>query len=380
MILYSGFRVRPQRSLGLALFLFALIPSIFGDYHWFSHNALFFALAALPVGLLAYKRFGVWVSLGVAFFVAQAAYMAVSPAKPYLEMGSMADIVLGKTNAQANLVGFAVIAFCVAASDKTRRVLLRSFAWLGILNSALMIVRFCFFPLWSVQFNRFEHVAYGVLNASSVDATFLAMLTPVILRFLPTPWAILPLVAVFLSQSNCGIFVCMAGTVVFYSKSPFKIAVGGAFVFVASYFWLGETFLNDSGRFNLWRLALSWWSENTLSYAFGMGAGSFYHLGALIMKQAGMNTQYVFIWVHNEWVQILFEQGVVGLGVALLILDHAYQNSKGSRFKLSLIVCVVLSMGAQMPLRYLLTAVYLGLVVCEVSRIGRIRRSDHCLL
>lgn len=90
-------------------------------------------------------------------------------------------------------------------------------------------------------------------------------------------------------------------------------------------FWM-----QDNGRFWLWKIALNWWYDQSIgTIIFGTGLSTLRIFLPLIQMGAGTDiTQGPwFFWLHNDWLQILFEQGVVGLISALIFLNYVLCNS-----------------------------------------------------
>jgi hypothetical protein len=72
--------------------------------------------------------------------------------------------------------------------------------------------------------------------------------------------------------------------------------------------------------FNLWRTQ-GWWEIST-----GLGPGSSPIWLRLIADQA--KDKEVYFWVHNEFLQLLIETGVIGLGLALTALIKLFSVAK----------------------------------------------------
>lgn len=67
--------------------------------------------------------------------------------------------------------------------------------------------------------------------------------------------------------------------------------------------------LSDSERFLNWKLYIAYWWEN--SKLLGFGPGSFGPIGPYLQVINGEKNQ-ALLWAHNEYIQVLFEFGIIG--------------------------------------------------------------------
>lgn len=105
------------------------------------------------------------------------------------------------------------------------------------------------------------------------------------------------------------------------------LPVVGVFVGIAAISLQGSKFFNSSGRFELWVHALKWWSENANPW-FGTGPGTAKVWLPVIQREAGYTRPGWFIFMHSEPIQVLFEQGLVGLLSLLLLFGCALVAAK----------------------------------------------------
>lgn len=79
----------------------------------------------------------------------------------------------------------------------------------------------------------------------------------------------------------------------------------------------GISFLEDSGRFAIWKLGLSHWIEaDWIKKLFGFGLGTTQAALPLWQKQVG-NPPHLWTWYHNEVVQYFIELGIIGMGLVV---------------------------------------------------------------
>lgn len=202
-------------------------------------------------------------------------------------------------------------------------------AGLGFLcgvNSVFIIVEH--FADWNVG---------GFLGNPSMTACLLAVTYPIFLgkdlhfdrwSLAVTLWKlVVPVWAIFLTGSSMGIGVLAVVFAVrfFMVKGLRVLSAVIAFLVILGTGWLavGSEFLSSSGRFDFWRIYFTWWvRQHRLLFGMGPGTGELLFpwipttpemLGWLHNHPGvGIPTQD-FYWAHNDWLGVLFEQGLLGL-------------------------------------------------------------------
>lgn len=198
--------------------------------------------------------------------------------------------------------------------------------WLGLafqvfayVSSAILIWRAGF-----GDYNRDIFQPYGALNNGGLDATFLGCMLPL----LPWPAVLLPIAAIIVSKSSTGL-MCVG---IF---SLWKIVSRPQFWnTIREYFWLGipligacyigeKELFSGTGRFEIWGMVWDFMLNNRDQWFFGYGAGTFSLAGPLLQQKYQVMLNNGFTWVHNEYLQIFFEQGLVGiLFVFIVLIKH----------------------------------------------------------
>lgn len=148
---------------------------------------------------------------------------------------------------------------------------------------------------------------------------------------------VLPVWAIYASQATVPMLVFVVGCSVnllfgkhrsrilqgFASKTSCAISFVGV-CFVAGKYFIPQ-FENDSGRFSVWRLVLKWKDQNW--HWFGMGDGSFFMWGPYIQKQNNTGMGNWWAWAHNDFLQVFFESGIIGLGAVLLLCYFLFRRT-----------------------------------------------------
>lgn len=83
--------------------------------------------------------------------------------------------------------------------------------------------------------------------------------------------------------------------------------------------WLiqGKELFNSTGRFEQWPIIAAWWHLHDFEI-FGSGLGTTAHIVSAIQIHNILPGKMgsIMLWVHNEWLQIYLELGLVGLTLA----------------------------------------------------------------
>lgn len=221
-----------------------------------------------------------------------------------------------------------------------------------VLNSIVTIATFCFsgFDL--------SHDYGGIVGNASISAGLMVAMLPIIVSSKRDWWAVLlVLISVFLSRSS--IAFGMLGLYSVFTLLPrgrlgFQSAMIAVFSLLAiAKVSAGSQLLNDSDRFRIWRyMIVDRWAHPD-NVPFGMGLGT-YHVFSINLQntekaaKAGISTNYTWNTFHNEFLQMLFECGVVGFFLlCLTYLIALFKTLLALEFDLALSVILF---GAYMSL------------------------------
>jgi hypothetical protein len=143
----------------------------------------------------------------------------------------------------------------------------------------------------------------------------------------------------FVSKKSAAIAVAMALAVMYFVHESIPIGVFSvvvlsyafakmkwkslwllipvAAVFVVGYLDQKERLFNGSGRFETWGVLFQWWWKNVSPWT-GYGIGASVTTVPIIQKMIQDWRWGFFLWIHCDYLQLLFEGGVLMLVSALL--------------------------------------------------------------
>lgn len=177
----------------------------------------------------------------------------------------------------------------------------------------------------------------GTLGNPSLNSSMVACAMPFVFRVLRkrmawTVWGVC-LGSVMLSGSSIGMGMMVGAAILellpwrrleslrLTRGDLFRIvllgASGVAILLAIGWATVGYRELFSSGnRFKMWEFFMSSWSLPR-NIPFGMGFGTFGIFSRVLQDIYQMDPKAWWIWLHNDWLQMLFEGGLVGLGLMI---------------------------------------------------------------
>lgn len=205
---------------------------------------------------------------------------------------------------------------------------------------------------------------FAMLNNGTADSTFIACMLPMAFEDYKgkSKYCIgIMIFALILCRSNTGMAALYVGyaswllTKESFKKWSLTIIPLTLSMLAASYFVLGSRFLGNSGRFDVWKITWDAYIEHG-NYWLGFGTGTFSSWGDAFQRVQYLNVEPgvrypIWYWLHLEPLQILFENGIIGLASAITVYGFILKKT----FKRSIvfpIACVYGLIGlTEMPLR-----------------------------
>ena len=124
-------------------------------------------------------------------------------------------------------------------------------------------------------------------------------------------------------------------------KIPIAIPIGLVFFFLAFCAYLQvDTYgvkvplFNYAERLSIYSRYMKWWTSAWPFVVFGVGPGTFMWMSLLIDKF----TPPLFLQMHSDWLQVLFELGIVGALLAIVSYVRALARAKNDTAQLAAVV------------------------------------------
>ena len=217
---------------------------------------------------------------------------------------------------------------------------------------------------------------FGLFNNLAMDSTFIAMVYPLMMLRpemredrVTLPYNLLAVLAMFMPivafRESTAFFVLIGGFgAYFMARGLWKeVLLISMAVLSLAYFVTGDELFNSRGRLAHWDMFFQWWDVNA-NRLIGTGTGSFEWLGERIQnKSAPGIKEGVYLWMHNEYLQVLFEQGVVGLVLMLGLVYKCLQLSWKTPWLFAANAGVLVSFLTQFPLRWPLSMFYVCILI-----------------
>lgn len=252
---------------------------------------------------------------------------------------------LGAVRAQVTVLLLAGLAG--GLTGRLRDDLLGVFAVLGLVSSLSLIV-----------------LGQSILVNTSMDAALVACLLPLLFRYRTRVryLAVLPVIAVLKTGSSTGVLALALAfaPLVPLRRLPYFLVAASVTVWLAP---LNHALLYSNGRTALWELAWNFYTEHGFTWR-GFGLGTFGYHAAYMQHAASENGQWQnWIWMHNDWLQIGFELGALGLLLSLLMYGAALLNSLTRPWLASAVMTFGFCMLTQPLIVHMVPAVYAVLLL-----------------
>ena len=327
------------RYLTLAALLF-MAMFYWGNNFYGVRLAAFLALGALWIGGIVAKRVHWSAGFCLAWVLISGAWVFGWPTSPYVAEG---DFVVEAFN---NCAAISVVCVLLAVlpllfldkSWQASRAILDSVRILCLANSLFVIGQ------WAAGRETFH--TGGIFGNASMNACFIAFTYPILTRKRERPGGcieatfglfclVVPVAAILIARSNMALasllaafaapYIIRLGVERRFQLRPFTPLVMAALFFLGRHF-MAAKFGTDSGRFPVWRATWAWWWEHA-NHWIGTGLGTYFILGPGVQITVLHEPGSHLLWAHNDWYQILFEQGFVGLALALLMFGFALKRA-----------------------------------------------------
>lgn len=290
--------------------------------------------------------------------------------------------------ASLGLTAMLFVMFFVLLPRRYLKTLCSLFCWLNIYTLGMVYVQYAFGakPYWRA----------GIFGNASMNACFIAFTLPfVIFRqqyFIYDPklriifqsiYSALCFFAILIASSTMGLVTL--GAVLFSKlfqhaikakRFAYLVAllVVPLFLFGAGYLHEGHEFVSSSGRMDLWEHLMPIWYQKADIWT-GAGVAIIYSWAPLIQKAFDPRARNFFIWLHSDWLQLLVEEGVIGLASYLLLYFVCLKRAFKSNYLFAALVGFGVCAGANYPMRLPIHAFFGASIVVMCLSLKIVRKA-----
>lgn len=286
------------------------------NYHgdiWLSRWTAWQVLGSLLISYPIYRRYGLVASIAF-FWPIWTAILVFDSQIPFTEGYGRQILTVENLTLRATVCWIISVLGVTSLSRKNQKELEKVFGYLCILNSCVVI----FQALMGFE----PDMRRGIIGTNASLNGCLIAVTIVFMEGHRNRWVnlalfLLPVEAIFSSGTSVPVGVLALMVLSYIRVDPKSSLALGASVLITGYFHTPR-FLQDSGRFWTWQHSFLWWVKNTNVW-IGTGNGTFFIIGPLVHNLYGSTSDMLFIWAHNDWLQTLIEQGIVGLSIFITL-------------------------------------------------------------
>lgn len=278
--------------------------------NWRIHQGSFFICLILTISYFLYKKFGSLITI-LFLFCSISSLVYFQTNIPFYDPDTFLMFRINVT-ASETFGKIMIMALLALFWDKWRPYSFRIIELLTLGNALLVAIK-----------------GWGIFNASSLDAAMLACAMPMII-FRDDPYKyenriyglltrFLPLIAIYRTGHSATAYFVMIGCVLaFVLKTKYwEAVVLGALVFFIGLWVNGLEFFSSSLRVQYWTEVFNWWWPN-MNHWIGTGLGTFEILGPISQMSSTGRNDGLLLWMHNDYLQMLYEGGYLGLFIGLI--------------------------------------------------------------
>lgn len=194
-----------------------------------------------------------------------------------------------------------------------------------------LIVFFCVDALWIL----FGPKGLALVNGNTYDLMLMTLMTPYVLlveknKILKTAFIFLLVVASLkcFPRSAALVAISFFFSLAYHEKKNKTTLLGVVLIsgFFVATTTLGNSFVSTSDRLRFWNHQFAWWFNN-VDFFLGSGLGTFERIGAYL--HIDNHRKYI---MHNDFLQMLFECGFVGLVLFVVSYVKLYSDSRKELF------------------------------------------------
>lgn len=211
---------------------------------------------------------------------------------------------------------------------------------------------------------------HGFMNAHSWDTAFIAMILPtMVFRITKSPITWLPTVfslfAIGYTGGRTAMVVMSACAFAYFlqKKRVFVACIIGSFVLLIGAQFSNESKMFDSPRLNVWPYFMNiYWKY--FDPWIGSGIGTFQWIGPLAQqKEQVFLKNGLHLWMHNDYLQVLFETGIIGLTLMMATVFDCLKRSWKNRELFVTVIATLATMLTYYPFHWFITQVWACLLI-----------------
>lgn len=167
--------------------------------------------------------------------------------------------------------------------------------------------------------------------------------------------------SVLLSRGSIGVGLLAAMACLYAIRFGWwKILALAPISLLAGWLAFGGAFLSTGDRWVTWVFMMKAWANNPVNYLFGTGYGTFGIFSANLQRASGLHGINWWVWMHNDWLEIVFTLGVVGGILAIATYLASLKGLLSSKeYTAAISLCLFgLTMGMNFPLHAPISAAF----------------------
>lgn len=224
-------------------------------------------------------------------------------------------------------------------------------------------------PIFIMVSSMSSLIGFPLLKNPSTNAAMIVLCLPYCLRW--KLWWTWPLTFwIVASQQGATAWLMLSAilfvTIIRHSTKKITCLLGVTGLGLATYTWYARpSFFLFFDRWDEYKLAARFWWENVNPW-IGSGLGTFQVLGPAMQKWDSRPVTEVWMSLHSDWLQLVFELGVIGTCLATwLVVDTILRTENKAR--LSLIAACLFGL-FYFPMQIPLVAFFLILIVVQSQK------------
>lgn len=388
LVLHRGFRGYKSLSSKLDIISIYVFMLLFGFAilklrgHFIFSSIKWFVFFALFGSWLGYHIIKTTKNIGLGLFVTWIIFGGIYVTNfrlGFYELFPVQDNIRVKAVALMGLLGVIVpIVFMGGLSRNTIKYCFEAMGWVAFIDAVVVIMQ------WT-----YEIPVMGLNGNPSLNAGIIATCYPLILSqinhkdawYYKLALIAIPIFAIMISDASIPFGVlCVATGSYLISNSRNKrgiiLAACAAIllsiiIFIAAYFLYPATLFDSSTRFDYWQMFFNYFFEYHSRW-LGAGTNTFRFWGPLIQDAYNQAPGgYYYIYMHSDILQILFENGLIGLGLAMLACIDVLRHARNSPVVLSMLLAWLSSAVFNWPGKHPASALVLVLTLAYLYRVER---------